>query len=92
MLWEDLSTEEKHEVVVLWAGWQGHRARQMEARMPANSQKVFDDDPTVETGSDGDPAPKPRIGPCRLDHGASPDTLQRAMMEEELPHPSLVFR
>jgi hypothetical protein len=59
-LWENLSTEMKHEVTALVASWQSRRARRIEAGMPARSPEVSDDedDPTVETNSE-DTAPEP---------------------------------
>ena len=55
-----VSTKMKHEVAALAAAWQSRRARRTEARMPASSPEVSDDDATMmETCSNDDSATDP---------------------------------
>ena len=45
---------DEREIVALAATWQSHHARQIEADLSTSSPEVFDDDPTMATGSDDD--------------------------------------
>lgn len=61
MMWKSLSTEQKHEVEALAAGWQGFHVRQIELGMPASSPELSDYDPTMEDAFDDklEPLPTP---------------------------------
>ena len=82
-LWKSLSTEVKHKVAALAAAWQSHRARRIEADMPASSPRVSDNDPKMETGSYDDSVPQPASVHANLAMEQAQTHFNSARMEEQ---------